>query len=362
MVEERQDLDGEGLVDLEQADVGDRQTRLGQRLLRRRDRAVAHDLRLDTHEGVGDQAHLDGEVVLPREVLGGDDRGGGAVVQAGRVTGGDPAVHTERGLQAGEVLQGRARAHRLVGGDQAPARLAGLGGGTAYGDRHQVGLDLAVGVRLGGLLLGAHGVLVGALLGDLRVTVVQVLRGHAHEQGRLVDQLLAHEPRVRVDALAHGVAAHVLDTAGDGDVVGTEGDGTGDRGHGRQGARAHAVDGVTRHGLRQTGEDPRGTADGEALVADLRGRGDGDLVDLLRVETGVAAQQLPDRLHDEVVGTGLVVDALRSRLAERGADAVDEDDVPDGTRHDGSPPGSGTALLLREALSARSGPCYLWVT
>src|SRR5690606_4908142 len=144
-----------------------------------------------------------------------------------------------------------------------------------------------------------------------------------------------------VHTLAHRVAAHVLDTAGDGDVVRAEGDGAGHRGHGGQGAGAHAVDGVARHGLRQTREDPGGAADGQTLVTDLRGRGDGDLVDLLRVETGVAAQQLPDGLDDEVVGTGLVVDALRARLAERGADAVDEDDVPDGTRHDGSPPGTG---------------------
>ena len=158
----------------------------------------------------------------------------------------------ERRLQAGEVLQRGARTHRLVGGDQAPAGLAGLGVGAAHRDRHQVLLDLAVGVRLGGLLLRAHGVLVGALLGDVRVAVVQVLGGHAHEQGGLVDQLLADEARVRVDALAHGVAAHVLDTAGDDDVVRTEGDGAGDGGDGGQRAGAHAVDGVAGHGLRQT--------------------------------------------------------------------------------------------------------------
>src|SRR5690606_18949289 len=146
---------------------------------------------------------------------------------------------------------------------------------------------------------------------------------------------------VGVDALAHRVASHVLDTARDGDVVRAEGDGAGHRGDGGQGAGAHAVDGVARDRGGQAREDAGRAADGQALVADLRGRGDGDLVDLLRVETGVAAQQLPDRLHDEVVGTGLVVDALRARLAERGADAVDEDDVPDGTRHDGSPPGTG---------------------
>ena len=122
---------------------------------------------------------------------------------------------------------------------------------------------------------------------------------------------------------------------------------TGGRGDGGQRAGAHAVDGVAGHGLGQPGEDAGRTAEGQALVTDLRGRGDGDLVDLLRVETRVAAQQLPDRLHDEVVGAGLVVDALRARLAERGADAVDEDDIPDGTRHDGSPPEvrDGTAAI-----------------
>ena len=80
---------------------------------------------------------------------------------------------------------------------------------------HEVRLDLAVGVRLGGLLLAGDGVRVGALLGDVREPVVQVLGGHAHDQGGRVDELLGHEARVRVDALAHRVAAHVLDTAGD---------------------------------------------------------------------------------------------------------------------------------------------------
>jgi hypothetical protein len=352
VVEEGQHLHGEGLVDLEQTDVGDRQTRLGEGLLRGRDRAVAHDLGLDTREGVGHEPHLDRQVVLAGEVLGGDDRGGRTVVQTGRVSGRDPPVHAERRLQTRQVLQGGPRAHRLVGGDETPTGLAALRVGPAHRDRHQVGLDLAVGVRLGGLLLRAHRVLVRAQLGDLRVAVVQVLRGHAHEQRRLVDQLLGDEPRVRVHALAHRVAAHVLDTAGDGDVVRAEGHGTGDRRDGGQGAGAHAVDGVAGHGGRQAREDARGTADGQTLVTDLRGRGDGDLVDLLGVKTGVAAQQLPDRLHDEVVGTGLVVDALRARLAERGTDAVDEDDIPDGTRHDwlSSRVRDGTAACAERAL------------
>ena len=60
---------------------------------------------------------------------------------------------------------------------------------------------------------------------------------------------------------AHRMAAHVLDAASDGDVVGTEGDGSGgggDRGHR---ARTHAVDGVAGDGLGQAGQYGGGAAD-----------------------------------------------------------------------------------------------------
>jgi hypothetical protein len=56
----------------------------------------------------------------------------------------------------------------------------------------------------------------------------------------------------------------------------------------------------------------------------------------------VAAHQLADAAHDEVVGARLDVHALRSGLAERGADAVDEDDLTGRTSH-GALQGSGRA-------------------
>ena len=232
VLEEGEHLHGERLVDLEGLDVVDGQAGQPQRLLGRRDRAGAHHLGLDADEGVGDQAHLHGEAELARGLLVGQQRRGGTVVDARRVAGGDVAVRAERGLEAGERLHRRLRAHRLVGRGQAPAGL-----GRAGRDRHEVGLDLPGVVGGLRLLLAADGVLVDALLGDGGVAVVEVLRGLAHDERVGVHDPLGQDARVGVDALAHRVAAHVLDAAGDGDVVGTERDARGGVGHGRHRAR-----------------------------------------------------------------------------------------------------------------------------
>ena len=57
VLEEGEHLHGEGLVELEQADVVDGEPGLAQRLLGGRHRADAHDLGLDADEGEVDQAH-----------------------------------------------------------------------------------------------------------------------------------------------------------------------------------------------------------------------------------------------------------------------------------------------------------------
>ena len=165
--------------------------------------------------------------------------------------------------------------------------------------------------------------------------VVQVLRGRAHHQRGRVDQLLGQDPRVGVDALAHRVAAHVLDAAGDRDVVGAHRDAAGDVGHRGHRAGAHPVDRIAGHGLGQPGQQRGGAADGQALVADLGGGRDRDLVHPLGRQLRIAAQQLADAADHQVVGAGLGVHA--ARLAERGADAVDEDDLADFTGHSKPP-------------------------
>src|ERR1700743_1430120 len=84
---------------------------------------------------------------------------------------------------------------------------------------------------------------------------------------------------------------------------------------------------VAAPGPRQPGQDRRGPADRQPLVADLRRGGDRDLADPLWRQRRVAPQQFPDDPYYQVIGAGLRVDALGSRLAERRPHAVDEHHV-----------------------------------
>ena len=147
-------------------------------------------------------------------------------------------------FSAGQALQRGVRARRLVRRGQAPAEFL-----RADGHRHQVGLDLARRVGGGDLALAGQGVGVGPLPGDRREPVVQVLRGHPHEQGG------RHRRASRDRNRGFGSTPSPIGwrpmcstPPGDGDVGGAERDLArrgGDRGHR---ARAHPVDRVAGHG------------------------------------------------------------------------------------------------------------------
>ena len=194
-------------------------------------------------------------------------------------------------------------------------------------DGDQVLLNQPVGVGLRQPLLTEDGELVGAGPSHLRVAVVQVLRGRAHDDGRGVDEPLGEEPWVGVDALTHRVMAHMLDAARDRHVVRAKGNARRRRRHRRHGAGAHPVDRVSRHRGRQAREDRRGASDGEALVSPLCGRRDGDIVDTVGWQLRIAPQQLANDRDHHVVGTSLGIEPGRTGLAERGPHAVDEDDL-----------------------------------
>ena len=110
---------------------------------------------------------------------------------------------------------------------------------------------------------------------------MEVLGRLAHHRCRLVDDPLRDEARVEVDVLAHRVVAHVLDAADEDDVGRAHRDLARSARGGGQRARAHAVDGEARDGLGEPREQRDVPAERQALVADLRGRGEDDVVDPL---------------------------------------------------------------------------------
>ena len=92
----RQHLDGERLVELEEADVVDRQPGLGEHALGRRDRPDPHQVRLDAGVGEADEAHRGLEPELGRDGLRGEQPGRRAVREARGVARGDAAAGAER--------------------------------------------------------------------------------------------------------------------------------------------------------------------------------------------------------------------------------------------------------------------------
>ena len=315
-----QHLHRERLVQLEQAELVERQTRPLQRLSAGTGRGPS--LGLDARKRVGDQPHARLERVFGQRLLGGEQRDGRAVGQARRIACRHAATRPEGRRQRRERLQRRLRPQELVAVGRAPPVVGE--------DRHRddrLAHD-AVLPRRGRALLRAHGVGVRVLLGQLWEAVVQVLGGRAHRYGRGIDEPLGDEARVEVDVVAHRVVAHVLDAAGEDEVGCAHRDLAGAGGDRGECPGAHPVDREARPAQRQAGEQRDVAAERQALVADLRGRRHHHIVDPLGRQGRVAAQQLADDLDAQIVGPRAPEDALRACPAERGADAVDVENLP----------------------------------
>ena len=128
----REHLAGEGLVELDQVDVGELQPACGQRLRRRRHRADAHRPRRHPGDAPGDEPGQRAQAQLGGLLRGGDDRDGGAVVLAAGVAGGDGrlgVVPAHDRAELGEGLDGRVGADVLVAVDDGVALPA------LHGDR-----------------------------------------------------------------------------------------------------------------------------------------------------------------------------------------------------------------------------------
>ena len=269
-------MHGECFVDFEQINVGDSHAGSLQGLLGAWYGSDTHHFGLDTRESETDHAHLCRQPEFAGHLLGRENGTCGAVGEGRCVAGGHPSMRTERSLQSGQAFHRGARARTFVSCDVPPAVF-----GVTRGDGDEVGLQQAVGVRLGCLLLARHCVGVRTLLRQVRESVVEVLGGLAHEQRFRVNQFLGQVAGVRIDSFAHRVMRHVLDASGDRHVVGTRHDRRRQSGHCRHCSGAPAVDGVARDRTRETREHGHRPSDIHALIARLGGGRDRDVVDAL---------------------------------------------------------------------------------
>ena len=218
-----------------------------------------------------------GQAELVGDVLGDEQRGGGAVVEAGSVAGGDAAVRAERGLEPGEALEGGLGARRLVDGGETPAGARRCGARPARGRagscRRRTPWPSSPGcarayssarslVRCGKRSCRFSAVLpMSSASGSTSFSAMK--RGFGSMPSPMGWRPMCSTPPATTTSYAPTpMPLERLVTA----VI----------------APAHMRSTrMAGHAAREAGEDARGAAEGEALVADLRGRGDGDVVDAL---------------------------------------------------------------------------------
>ena len=266
LLADRQGLGGEGLVGLDQVEVGQLPAGLVQAAAGGGDRADAHDRRVDAGVGIGGDPRQYRQAEGLGLVGAHQQHGGGAVVEAGGVAGGDAAVLLERRLELAQGFGRGAGARLLVAGEAD--RLA-----LARGDQDRrdfvgeaPGLDGGHGLLLRGggegvLLLTADAVLVHQVLGgDAHVVVVEGVPQAVLDHG--IDQLAVAHALAGTGRRHHvGGLAHVLHAAGDDDVGVAAADRLGAQVQGLEAGAADLVQGHGRYGMRQAGLD-RGLAGG----------------------------------------------------------------------------------------------------
>ncbi|MCY1291636.1 hypothetical protein D9M70_408330 [compost metagenome] len=335
-----QALGGEGFVEFDHVHVGQGQAGQLQHLARCRDRADAHDARLDAGGGHADHPGAGLEAVALGRFGAGQQQGAGAVVDARGVAGGDAAALAEGRAQLGQLLQGGVAARVLVLLDEFRRALA-------LGNLHRDDFpgQAAIGLGGGGALLAAQGEgilvfagdaeLLGDVLGGLRHGVDAELAFHqrvdeAPADGGVEDFRLAGERAFR---LAHdeGRAGHGFHAAGQHQPGFAAAQGAGGVADGVQAGAAEAVQGGAGDAQRQAGEQGRHARDVAVVFAGLVGAAVDHVVDGAPVQFRVAGHQGADRHGAEVVGAHAGQGA--GVAADGRAHGVDDQ----GVIHQGSP-------------------------
>ena len=324
----RAGLCGEGLVDLEQVQVGRAPACAGQRLARGRHRAHAHDRGVETGAGIGRNARQRFEA--QRSGLGRTHHhhAGGTVVQARGIARRHRAGLVEGWPQAGQRFGVGLLVDELIGGEQDRIALA-----LRDADRDDLVLE-AAGVLCGtGFLLAAQRQRILLLAGDA-VLLGHVLGGDAHVVLVVDVPQAVDDHRVNELPVAHALAvagvrqhvgrqAHVLLAAGDDDVAVTVADGLSGQHHRLQARAADLVDRESRHSLRQAALDHR-LARGVLARAGSQHLTQDHFADLLASQTAALEQGFDDggaQLRCRRAGESA------AEFTHRGACGGDDDDV-----------------------------------
>src|SRR5438552_2141596 len=331
-------LAGERLVDLDQVHLIDAKPGALERLLARRHRTPAHDLRVDARDrGRADRCEH-GKPELLRALTCHEQYGGGAVADLRGVTGGHlPAL-----------LEGRDERRELLERRVATWALVAVGGAASReGDRYEFVLEAPLLVGRDRALVRAEGEAVRILSADA-LPLGQDLRrlSHEHHGGREAIEELP----VRVRALPHGDVPHVLHATRDDDVGVPGRDRVGAEVDGLEARPALPVDRRPRDLDRQPGEETDHARDVEALLALLVGAAEDDILDRRGIEAP-AREERPHAHDAQVVGADVLEDALlRMSLPDGGADSVDHYDFAHGNLLSLTMPGSSPERKSRAAI------------
>src|SRR4051812_45087293 len=315
----------EGLVDLDQVDVVDRQAGLLQGVRRRRDGRREHVDRVGAAHGEMVHSGAGSEVVLLERPLADHEDRGGAVRDLRRDRRGDPAALAHR-LERLHLLEAGVTPRTFVGGDAfvsgdlavEPALVDRL-------DRPPMRLE-----REGLHVLAGDAPLLGDELGAVELVdrLVAVARDPALRPAEGVG-LLQSDGGGGAEGRADRDLAHVLHAAGDDDVLGAAHDALGGEVQGLLARAALAVDRRTGHLFRQTGGQPRGAGDVARLRPQRVEAAEDDVFDHRGVDAGPADELFED-VRPQVGGVGGRQTTVL--LADRGADRFDDVGLGHGSR------------------------------
>ncbi|VXA88685.1 conserved hypothetical protein [Aeromonas veronii] len=314
-----QGLGGKRLVQLEQVDITDSQTGTLERLLGGRYRAVTHDGGVTASDGHGTYLGARREAEGLGAIRAHHQHGGGAIGQGRGAAGGDGAVdRVKHRAQLAQSFDRGLRTDHLV----IVVEEAGAAGVVAFQPDDLLGKTSFHGCRVGAAV-GAGGKLVLLLAADA-VQLAEHLGGQPHHAGGFRHRL--GHAGMEVNAVAHRHVTHVLDAADDEDIPITHLNGAGGVVQRLHGGAAQTVDGDRPHLLGNTGQQRGVAGDVEALLQGLLHAAPVDILDLVRVEVGVAQQDGFHQVRGQIFCTH-VAEGAALGPAHRGPDTVDNDYV-----------------------------------